>query len=106
MGLCLLAVLFAVEAKLAWYGPVRGPGSAISSAKAYPTDTPELVDRGTSSLDVTHPVLAVALLVTLASASAIQMNNSLVRICARKPHPARLTAFFTTNRFFRPPPVL
>ncbi len=40
LGLCVLAVLFALEAKTAWYGPANGPGSDVRSQKALPADSP------------------------------------------------------------------
>jgi hypothetical protein len=41
--LCLLAALFAFEAKLAWFSPDGTPYAQISAAKALPTDAPTLI---------------------------------------------------------------
>ena len=101
VGLCLLAVLFAVEAKLAWYSPVSGPGSEIRSAKPYRADAPQVIDRGASSTDVTHSLIALALLATIEVASVIVLTGDR----EGNPRQACLIAFSATNLFFRPPPV-
>src|ERR1700750_184821 len=41
--LCLLAALFAFEAKLAWYNPPSTPFAEISATKLQPTDAGKLV---------------------------------------------------------------
>ena len=41
--LCLLAVVFAFEAKLAWYSPPGTPYAQISATKLQPTDAPKLI---------------------------------------------------------------
>lgn len=104
VGLCLLAVLFAVEAKLAWYGPINGAGSDIRSAKAFPTDTPKVVYRGVSSPDPAPPLIATALLVAFGLVCAIHMDLLLGRNRECRPQLAYLAAISATNLFFRPPP--
>src|ERR1700693_272133 len=42
MLLCLLAALFAIEAKVAWFGPYGSPTAQISSAKLQPPDAPKI----------------------------------------------------------------
>lgn len=104
VGLCLLAVLFAVEAKLAWYSPVHGPGSDVRSAKAFRPDTPKAVERGNPLPDSSQRLIAFALLATSASAAA--MSRMVGRNRERNPQQACLVTFSATNLFFRPPPVI
>lgn len=106
VGLCLLAVLFAVEAKLAWYSPVSDTSSDVRSAKAFPPDTPEIVHRGVSSPDSAQPLIAFALLATFGIASAIHVDLLLARNRDCNPQQTYLAAFSATNLFFRPPPAL
>lgn len=49
-SLCLLALAFAVEAKIAWFGPAVGPGSELRAAKALPSDLLRIVERCESFL--------------------------------------------------------
>ena len=65
-SLCLLAVAFGLEAKIAWYGSAAGPRSEISSAKALRPDAMQLVGHGRS---VTAPS-RVSLRFTLAAGVA------------------------------------
>jgi hypothetical protein len=104
IGLCLLAILFAIEAKTAWYGPLLGPGGNISAAKALPVALPELVDHGVPSPDPTHP--GVVFTVLPASTTAWLPR---VKVPAfgeiRRNHLFSFTAYFSPAIFFRPPPV-
>lgn len=45
-SLCLLSIAFAMEAKIAWYGPLSGPGSEVRAAKAMPADVTSVIVRG------------------------------------------------------------
>jgi hypothetical protein len=104
-GLCLLAFVFAVEAKTAWYGPAAGPGSAVRAAKALPADMPRVIGHGIPVPDPIHPQIPFALVASLA----------VLRSAADKPHcdearrddlqPSH-AACFSPQQFFRPPPVL
>jgi hypothetical protein len=105
-GLCLLAFLFAIEAKTAWYAPTAGLGSNISAAKALPADSPKLVEHGISSPDTAHSVIAfIAQVAILAaalistSAAAIQANEPVRRQIFIDPSSSPAT-------FFRPPPAV
>lgn len=53
LGLCLLAALFALEAKIAWYGPTAGPEVDISRRKALPADLPSVVSHQSPSQPLT-----------------------------------------------------
>lgn len=105
LGLCLLAVLFALEAKTAWYGPINGPGRDIQSQKALPADAPAVVSHGVSTLpSATFPLA----LVFIASVAVIAWTNAdFLRgvdiDCNRIPVSA--APYFSPGLFFRPPPA-
>jgi len=104
LGLCLLAALFAVEAKTAWYRPANGPGSDIQSQKARPVDLPALLSHGTTL----PPAALQPVLVFLASVAAIAWTGTAfvsevdpgfhIAVCA--------SPYFSPGLFFRPPPSL
>jgi hypothetical protein len=48
-GLCILAFVFAFEAKLAWYSPPGDPGIQISAAKALRADSPSMISHDNSA---------------------------------------------------------
>lgn len=104
--LCLLAFLFAVEAKTAWYGPKVGPGSDVQAAKALPAVTPKVVQHGVPAPDPVHPQIAFAALsaVSAGSPSAAHLFPRQELLRSHLPH---FTAtFLSPQLFFRPPPVL
>lgn len=49
--LCLLAALFSIEAKVAWYAPSSSPATQISASKLQQADAPRLVAHALSSSD-------------------------------------------------------
>jgi hypothetical protein len=105
-GLCLLALSFAMEAKMAWYGPSAGLGSGISAAKAWPADMPRVVNYGVPTPDPVHPripfaVLAVFTFVSIAGADHWERQDPL-----RGRVPVVAKAYFSPFLFFRPPPAL
>jgi hypothetical protein len=105
LSMCLLAVLFALEAKTAWFGPPTGPGRDIQSQKARPADLPAVVSHGIS----THPPATLPpALVFLASVAAIAGTNTFVsRIDVDFNHLAVSAApYLFPGLFFRPPPAL
>ncbi|HUA93844.1 MAG TPA: hypothetical protein VL991_14820 [Terracidiphilus sp.] len=102
VGLCLLAIAFAVEAKTAWFGPLTGPGSDVQAAKALPADMPRLIEHGIPVPDPVHPAIPFALITTVAIASpfaAPAANEALDNDA-----PVSLAAYFFPSVFFRPPP--
>jgi hypothetical protein len=104
-GLCLLAVLFAVEAKTAWYGPANGPGVHIQSQKALPADLPVVVSHGVS----THTSQFLFTLLLVASVAAIARPGAdfLGRIDLDFNYISVSSApYFSHGLFFRPPPAL
>ena len=106
LGLCLLAALFALEAKAAWYGPANGPGVDISSQKALPADLPTVASRQSSSqLPDTLPV-ALLLLASI-GAMAWKSTDFLPGIDVDFNHvPVSSAPYFSPSLFFRPPPAL
>jgi len=105
LGLCLLAFAFAMEAKLAGYSPAGGSGSDIAAAKARPADLPEIVAHGVPAPD---PVDALTLFFVLAAwtgASLWKTDALPGRKIALPCRSVSSAAFFSSNLFFRPPPV-
>jgi hypothetical protein len=104
LGLCLLSVLFAIEAKTAWYGPING--NDVQSQKARPVDLPAVVAHGVSTLP---PVTFPLALVFLASVAAIAWTgaNCLPGVDAHfSRNPVSAAPYFSPLLFFRPPPAL
>jgi hypothetical protein len=105
LGLCLLAVVFALEAKFSWYGPTNGPSGDIHSQKARPADLPEVVSHGTSALT---PVIFPLTLIFLASVAAIAWTdaNFLPGVDVDSNRiPVSAASYFSPSLFFRPPPA-
>jgi hypothetical protein len=103
VGLCLLAVLFALEAKTAWYGPTRGPNGDIQSQKARPVDLPAVVSHGVSTV----PPFTLALVsLTYVAAIAWTDANFLPGVEVDFNHiPVSAASYFSSGLFFRPPPA-
>jgi hypothetical protein len=105
LGLCLLAFLFAIEAKTAWYGPAAGFGGNIRAAKAQPMTSPEVVEHGVPKPDPTHPNAAFVFL----AFAAISMFAGLLARAQGEALPCRhlcpLHAGFSYSNLFRPPPT-
>src|SRR3974390_2496444 len=100
--LCLLAVTFAVEAKLAWYLPPHTLGSEVQAAKALPANVPQPILHGLPDHHPILPMLSFALLLTLAIGSlpmAVSYGSAV--IYDRSP---LSRSSFSPRNFFRPPP--
>jgi hypothetical protein len=100
--LCVLAALFALEAKLAWYGPAHSPSAQISSSKLQPTDAPRLVANAIAASDTVAahfpavlPILALS--IVLVATCVLPRSTG-----ARQAGPFSFA--FTPHVFFRPPP--
>jgi len=104
-GLCLLAFLFAIEAKTAWYGPAAGFGGSVRAAKAQPVTSPEVVEHGVPTPDPAHPNAEFAFL----SQTAISMFAGFPALSRGEVLPGqRLRPFaagFSYSNLFRPPPI-
>jgi len=105
MMLCLLAALFAIEAKIGWYSPAGSADAQISYAKARPAEPSKALPQRVTSpappaLDSagTATLLAAALLLSLTTALVIRL--------APAHHHASASPAFRTALFDRPPPVL
>ena len=105
LGLCLLAFGFAMEAKTAWYNAVGGSGTEIAAAKARPADLPELVVHGVPATDPVHPQVFFVFLAALTAASLWKPDVLPERRFVHSDVAVSSAAFFSSNLFFRPPPV-
>ena len=105
LGLCLLSFGFAVEAKTAWYSAAGGSGSEIASAKARPADLPEVVVHGIPAPDPVHPQVFFVFLAELTAASLWKANVLSGRKFVQSDLAISSVAYFSSNLFFRPPPV-
>jgi len=106
LGLCLLAFLFAIEAKAAWYGPPVGFGSSVRAAKAQPVAGPEVVEHGVPAPDPAHPHTLFAALPLISAAPSLLCFSIQARseIILSRLSQFREAGFSFSNRF-RPPPI-
>ena len=100
--LCVLAALFAIEAKMAWYLPTSTPTTQISATKLQQADAPLLVAHALSSSDnfVSHlnevaKVLSLRVIVEEPGFRWRTAETHLDRV---------IPSSFTPQLFFRPPP--
>jgi len=97
-----LALLFAVEAKRAWYAPHDPATSQLSAAKAWPAESPSRASLGES---IDHSLLA-RLILLLASAAFGLSASSHPWLERAKEAPAFFAASgLSFALFFRPPPA-
>jgi len=97
---CVLAALFALEAKLAWYGSDPGPISHISSSKLQPTEAPRILAEALSFSDAVLHLASISL-VLLAPAFIIGFAR-----CAEAAAARQVAVGFSPQVFLRPPPSL
>ena len=105
LGLCLLAALFALEAKTACYGPFNRSEKNLRSEKALPADLPALVSSGVPSLVRTAlplTIVFVSLAPIIVRIDADFLPRMVVE-CNRIPVSA--LPYFSSGLFFRPPPA-
>lgn len=105
IGLCLLAIVFAIEAKTAWFGPAAGPGSAVRAAKALPEGLPRLVDHGLPLQDPAHPHLHFSVPPASTAILLPRVKTSVDGEILFGHLPFFSAAYFSPSDFFRPPPV-
>jgi len=105
LGLCLLAFGFAMEAKLACYGPAVGSGRDIAAAKARPADLPEVVSHGVHAPDPSHSELLVVFVATLTAPSMWKAVSLLVRNSEYNHLSVSSAEYFSPSLFLRPPPI-
>ena len=102
--LCLLAALFAVEAKIAWFSPAGSSSAQISYAKARPAEPPRaLPERFTSPVALPLDFAGTATLVAAAMLLAVA-STAVVRLAPVRPQ-VSASPGFSPSLFFRPPPV-
>jgi hypothetical protein len=99
-------VIFAMEAKTAWFGPAVGPGSAVRTAKALPADMPRVIEHGIPVPDPTHPHIPFAMLTAFFAAPPAGADVPAHERALRRDSPVSLAGYFSPQIFFRPPPVL
>jgi hypothetical protein len=102
--LCVLAFLFACEAKFAWYSPTNDASNQVSAAKALRVDAPALVTHGISSTDralAQAAFSATAILIAFCAA----LIGSWQRRSALSSHSSDyLPSYLRSPIDFRPPP--
>ena len=103
--LCLLAALFALEAKMAWYSSPTGPLSGIQSEKARPADLPPLVSQGSSVLEQGPSPFFLILFAALAFTTGLSIYIRRLALIFF-PDPVLAAPYFSPGLFFRPPPAL
>lgn len=104
--LCLLAMAFAMEAKMAWYRTAGGRLRDISSAKALPIDHLRVVSHGVPAPDPVHPEVAVPILACLVVLYAVFFDPRSRLAPVRSGSRVSAANYFSPPIFFKPPPVL
>jgi|SRR6185437_2046329 len=102
IALCLLAAVFAIEAKVAWFSPAGSPSAQISASKLQPADGTR--ESGNTFGGAHQPHSATTPLphefaATVATVAAIRIRRPL-----REEFVARVSPEFTSPLFRRPPP--
>jgi len=101
--LCLLAALFAVEAKIAWFSPAGSAGAQISFAKARPAEPPKMLPQRFVS-PALAPHEAYGTLSMLALVLLLAVVTGLVSQVVHARTPVFSSPGFSSALFFRPPP--
>lgn len=104
--LCLLAALFAVEAKIAWFSPAGSASAQISFAKARPAEVPKVLSQGFESpVPPAHDFSRTAMLLAFAWLLLASASAGFYRVVPARPQVCASPGF-TASLFFRPPPAL
>jgi len=101
--LCLLALVFAFEAKMAWYLPAHTAGSEVQAAKALPADTPQPIAHGLPGQLALFFLLPIAILFGLADIRASRSETCFGE--SQTDRSPSVSSAFSPGNFFRPPPV-
>jgi len=104
--LCLLAFVFAVEAKTAWYGPFSGYGSDVRAAKALPVNVPKVAQHGEPAPDPVPAAVLFAALALFTAAPPAGMDLHLLHGNICRESGLSNGCCFSSALLFRPPPVL
>jgi len=105
VGLCLLVMLFALEAKLASYTPLGVFDRDIREAKALPADTSQVAFRCISTASPINTLALSIFLMAFATKRSLSINLKLGIVGKRKQALLSDIAFFSLNLFSRPPPA-
>jgi hypothetical protein len=103
--LCLLAALFALEAKIAWFSPAGSATAQVSYDKARPAEPPKALPlRFVSPASLAHDFAGTA---TLFVPVLLMAVTAAIRV-RRVPPRWQVSASpdFSPSLFFRPPPAL
>lgn len=100
--LCLLCIVFAIEAKTAWYFPPHTIGVEVQAAKALPADTPQVIPHGLAKQPLFF-LLPFSILSALLD-EHFRRPHLLFRLQSRDRSPSSISAFSPSN-FLRPPPI-
>jgi hypothetical protein len=101
--LCLLAALFAFEAKLAGYSsPASKPYALISAKKLQPADAPKLIAQALAAPSVVRHLPAEPVAVALAVLAALL--PLLFSGWVRDERKLQVSVIFSPDLFRRPPP--
>jgi hypothetical protein len=100
--MCLLAALFAVEAKVAWFGPDGSPSAQISSSKLQLSDDPKV------AAPIDSPSFPAARLSEIAVILAFALDRRQLSALPRQRWSCTIPGFpsFFPSLFFRPPPTI
>ena len=102
--LCVLAMAFGVEAKIACFGPLTGPGSDVRAAKALPSDAPRVAHTGENSSNPFHLPVSFTLLAIVAAVS-LAYNSVVDRWELSVGFARNFTSDYFSSRSLRAPPV-
>jgi hypothetical protein len=102
--LCVLAFLFAFEAKLAWFSPLGSPPSQISAAKLQPADASKQIAAVLAAPGVLHPMSVGAAQALLFALPVLIVDRRPVRRAVRDRFKVCSFPGFIPSLFVRPPP--
>lgn len=102
--LCVLAALFSIEAKVAWYAPSSSPATQISASKLQQADAPRLVAHALSSSDT--PVAHFPDIVKVFAFIGVSEEPSLEWLATDFHWESLHLIHLAPNISFRPPPIL
>ncbi len=106
LGLCFLALSFAMEAKLALYSLAGGSKTDIAAARALPADLPEIEVLSVPAPDPVHPKTPFAIVPAWTAGCLWKADGWLGGNVPCKHLSVVSARCFSPNHFFRPPPVL
>lgn len=102
-ALCLLAALFAFEAKLAWFSPAGTSCKQISATKLQPADAPKLIAQALATRQAAHHFPAEPRLLAGVAFLVAQIPQSFNEVDHKGFKPLFSLAF-SPHLFRRPPP--